>query len=248
MIPPSVSSLGCRARREAGSAARVDLGNSSPATETYVYIDGFNLYYGCFRSKERPGWAKYKWLDLEKLCDHLLPRDSVTQIRYYTADVRNQPPDNRQSDRQRAYLAALSTLPRVQIVKGHFLGPRTVRMPECDAQGRFLGRTVTVLRTEEKGSDVNLAVDLLHDAVKDRYRFAVVISNDSDLLTPIRFVREEFGKTVGLVNPHPGRPSVQLAKAVDFHRRITETVLQASQLPDEVRKGEATVHRPASWR
>jgi uncharacterized LabA/DUF88 family protein len=188
-----------------------------------------------------------RWLDLEKLSDHLLPRDSVTQIKYYTADVRNQPPDNQQSDRQKAYLAALSTLPRVQIIKGHFLGPRVVRMPECDAQGNCLGRTVAVLKTEEKGSDVNLALDLLHDAVKDRYRFAVVISNDSDLLMAIRLVREESGKTVGLVNPHPGRPSVQLAKAVDFHRRITETVLRGSQPPDEVRKAKATVRRPASW-
>jgi uncharacterized LabA/DUF88 family protein len=188
-----------------------------------------------------------RWLDLEKLSDHLLPRDNVTQIKYYTADVRNQPPDNQQSDRQKAYLAALSTLPRVQIIKGHFLGPRVVRMPECDAQGNCLGRTVAVLKTEEKGSDVNLALDLLHDAVKDRYRFAVVISNDSDLLMAIRLVREESGKTVGLVNPHPGRPSVQLAKAVDFHRRITETVLRGSQPPDEVTKGKATVRRPASW-
>lgn len=120
-------------------------------------------------------------------------------------------------------------------------------MPECDAQGNCLGRTVAVLKTEEKGSDVNLALDLLHDAVKDRYRFAVVISNDSDLLMAIRLVREESGKTVGLVNPHPGRPSVQLAKAVDFHRRITETVLRGSQPPDEVRKAKATVRRPASW-
>ena len=131
--------------------------------------------------------------------------------------MRNQPPDNQQSDRQRAYFAALSTLPRVQIVKGHFLGPRVVRMPECDAQGNFLGRTVTVLKTEEKGSDVNLAVDLLHDAMKDRYRFAVVISNDSDLVTPIRLVRAEFGKTVGLVNPTPA------GRACSWRRPSTST-------------------------
>lgn len=56
-----------------------------------------------------------------------------------------------------------------------------VRMSECDAQGNYLGRTVSVLKTEEKGSDVNLAVDLLHDCVQGLYDCVVVISNDSDL-------------------------------------------------------------------
>jgi hypothetical protein len=130
---------------------------------TFVYVDGFNLYYGCFRAPQRKHWAKYKWLDLERLCDWLFPRNDVVSIRYYTADVSNRPPDNHQGDRQRVYLAALSTLPGVQIIKGHFLGPQVVRMPRCDANGHFLGEMVTVLKTEEKGSDVNLAVDLLCD-------------------------------------------------------------------------------------
>ena len=40
---------------------------------------------------------------------------------------------------------------------------------------------VEVIKTEEKGSDVNLAVHLLNDAWLDRYECAVVVSNDSDL-------------------------------------------------------------------
>ena len=42
--------------------------------------------------------------------------------------------------------------------------------------------------TEEKGSDVNLATHLLHDAHMDRFDVAVVASNDSDLLGPIKWL------------------------------------------------------------
>lgn len=215
---------------------------------TFVYVDGFNLYYGCFRAPARRHWAKYKWLNLELLCDSLFGRNEIVSIKYYTADVSNRPPDNHQGDRQRVYLAALSTLPRVQIIKGHFLGPQVVRMPRCDASGNFLGEMVTVLKTEEKGSDVNLAVDLLYDCVRDRYECAIIISNDSDLLAPIRIVRREYGKRIGLVNPHPARPSVQLSRNADFHKRLTEEAMRSAQLPEEVRVGSAVIRRPVAWR
>jgi len=34
---------------------------------TNVYVDGFNLYYGCLKG------TPYKWLDLGALCQALLP-------------------------------------------------------------------------------------------------------------------------------------------------------------------------------
>jgi uncharacterized LabA/DUF88 family protein len=222
------------------------MGLLQPKPKTYVYIDGFNLYYGCFKSPTRHGWSKYKWLDFEKLCDQLLPRNDVLAIRYYTADVSNRAPDNHQADRQRVYLTALSALPRVRIVKGRFL-TKLIRMPQCDAAGTYLGNTVTVLKTEEKGSDVNLAVDLLLDCVRDRYECAVIISNDSDLVSPIRVVRHEYGKVIGIINPHPLRPSLDLSNNADFRIRLTARALAANQLPDTVQVGRASLQRPASW-
>ena len=47
---------------------------------------------------------------------------------------------------------------------------------------------------EEKGSDVNLAVHLLNDAWRGLFDAAVVISNDTDLVTPIRMVTMERKK------------------------------------------------------
>jgi hypothetical protein len=50
-----------------------------------VYVDGFNLYYGCLKG------SPYKWLDLEILCRVLLPSDQISKIRYFTAKVSARP-------------------------------------------------------------------------------------------------------------------------------------------------------------
>ena len=43
---------------------------------TNVYIDGFNLFYGCLKG------SPYKWLNIEALCRRLLPKDQINRIRY----------------------------------------------------------------------------------------------------------------------------------------------------------------------
>jgi len=70
---------------------------------TNVYVDAFNLYYGCLKG------TPYRWLDLDALCRQLLPRDQIHRIRYFTALVSGRPGDLRQPQRQQAYLRALQT-------------------------------------------------------------------------------------------------------------------------------------------
>lgn len=117
--------------------------------ETIVYIDGFNFYYGALKG------TKCKWLDIEALCRLMLPKDRLVKIRYFTARVRPRPDNPHQAVRQQAYLRALKTLPLVEIHYGHFLTQR-VRMPLANPKPGQ-STIVEVLRTEEKGSDVNLA-------------------------------------------------------------------------------------------
>lgn len=145
---------------------------SRPAVATTIYIDGFNLYYGALRN------TPHKWLDVEALCRRLLPKDDINRIRYFTARITARPDDPQQAQRQETYLRALRTLPLVSIHYGHFL-THPVRLPL--ANPRPSGpRTAEVFRTEEKGSDVNLASHLLLDAFQKNCETAVVVSNDSD--------------------------------------------------------------------
>lgn len=63
-------------------------------------------------------------------------------------------------------------------------------------------KRVFVDKTEEKGSDVNIAAHLLRDAYNHAFEVAVLITNDSDLVEPVRIVRHELNLPVGILNPH----------------------------------------------
>jgi hypothetical protein len=205
---------------------------------TNVYVDGFNFYYGALRK------TPYRWVNIRKLCELLLPQNTVAEIRYFTARVKAQPNDLDQPVRQQLYLRALATLPGVTIHFGHFLS-HEVSMPIVVAPGqpRAFAR---VIKTEEKGSDVNRATHLLNDAHLSRFEVGVVITNDSDLLEPIRIVREQLGKKVGILNPHP-KPSRALLQHIDFIKQIRPGVLGAAQFPSTMSDANGTFTKPAAW-
>jgi hypothetical protein len=78
--------------------------------------------------------------------------------------VSGPPNDPDQPVRQQLYLRALGTLPKVSVHLGHFL-THMVTMPLVVSAGHPQ-QYARVIKTEEKGSDVNLATHLLHDAHK----------------------------------------------------------------------------------
>lgn len=208
------------------------------AMSTIVYIDGFNLYYGALKG------SPYKWLDLEALCQRLLPKDEIRQIRYFTARISARPDDPQQPQRQQTYLRALNALQTVSVHYGHFL-THSVRMPLSNpAPGG--PRTAEVLKTEEKGSDVNLASHLLLDGFKGNCDVAVVVSNDSDLRVPIRIAEQELGVKVGIINPqHPKHRSRALVGT--FFKQLRPSVLGQCQLPKSMRDADGEFRKPESW-
>jgi hypothetical protein len=206
--------------------------------DTFVYVDGFNLYYGAV--KDTP----YKWLNLQLMCQALLPKFNIVKIKYYTARVSARPHDPGQPVRQQFYLRALQTISNLEIIYGQFL-PSVVKMPLAHplANGPRFAR---VIKTEEKGSDVNIATHMVHDGHLGRYECAVIVSNDSDLVEPVRIVRDELGKQVGMLNPHK-HPSFELKQYVTFLKPIREGVLRSSQFPTTLRDSAGTFNKPAAW-
>ncbi len=209
---------------------------ASRSLKTIVYVDGFNLYYGSIRK------TKYKWLDLAKLCRAMLPNDDITMIKYFTARVSGNRRDPDSPTRQQLYLRALTTLPNVSIVFGHFL-THSVPMPVSNTSPV---QWVRVDKTEEKGSDVNLAAHLVRDAFKGLFELAVVISNDSDLREPVRIVRQELNLSVGIINPHQSH-SRELQEFATFIKRVRQADLVSSQFADSLQDARGTFHKPRGW-
>ncbi len=206
---------------------------------TSVYIDGFNLYYGCAKG------TPHRWLDLGKLCSLLLRGHTITRIRYFTALVGPRPGDPKKPLRQQTYIRALETIPGLSVHYGHFLS-NLERVPVA-APAPGSPRTVEVIRTQEKGSDVNLATYLLMDGFRGDYELAVVVSNDPDLKTPIELLRAELGLQVGVLNPHRNT-SHALWQAASFYRPIRRGVAAASQFPLAVVDARGrTITKPPGW-
>lgn len=208
---------------------------------TNIYVDGFNLYYGCLKG------TPYKWLDPVKLFQTILAENNkIHKVHYFTARVRPAPDDTDVHVRQDVYFRALQHhCPDVQLHFGHFLRHK-VYMPlaKPDALGVSTAR---VIKTEEKGSDVNLSVHLLNDAWLDAYDCAVVVSNDSDIAESMRLIREHHPqKILGLMTPGlDRRTSEQLGKHAHFIRKIRASALAAAQMPDSI--SGTKLHKPLHW-
>lgn len=97
---------------------------------------------------------------------------------------------------------------------------------------------------EEKGSDVNLASHLVNDACCNHFDQALVISNDTDLITPIKMAVSK-GKTVILGCPSSDGASFKLKKAATYVRHIRSSMIRASQFPDTINQRGLT--KPAGW-
>ncbi len=202
---------------------------------TIIYVDGFNLYYRALKD------TRFKWLDLKGLFTAMFPAHKIVAIKYYTANVSSKISPGGPA-RQQLYLNALATLPEILIFKGNFLVNSTwghLKQPP-----RFKPTATTahidpppikalILKPEEKGSDVNLASHLVNDGWKNNFDEAAVVSNDTDLVEPIRIVVEELKKPVGVVFPlrNPLKPAASLMNVATFIKRIRPNSLAASQFP-----------------
>jgi hypothetical protein len=135
-----------------------------------VYVDGFNLH------NRRVKGTPYKWLDLRALAGSLLPGAHIRWVRYFTTWVQPRPDDPQQQQRQQAYIRALETTPDFSVRFGLFRERKKKLRTVYPPPDRVL-----VYKTEEKGSDVNLASYLLLDAFRSEFDTALVVSNDADL-------------------------------------------------------------------
>lgn len=248
------------------SAASATSAPSETKYKTYVYIDGFNLYYGCLT---RSNW---KWLNPLTMCQSRYPQFAIEKAYYFTArlsanrEMRDTPRDQQRRLRQDIYLQALKTFPEIEVVEGYFRHDKDEKLrvdPRDD--GGYRETHTLVWITEEKRSDVNLATQLLVDAHFDRFHTALVVTNDSDLASPVQAVKVDLNKRVGVlapvldprVDPRPRDPrglpprplSSFLGRAASFQDRITPDMLRGSQLPDPVvgPGGRPTLRKPGDW-
>lgn len=215
--------------------------SQQPQPRAIVYFDGFNFYYGALK-----GNPDLKWLDYRKLASRLLRGHHVGAVRYFTARVQDRPDDPGLAQRQDVYIRALKEHAGVEVHLGQFKH-REKNLPLASEHRKGKIKMARVIHTEEKGSDVSLGAHLVRDACHKNMEVALVLSNDSDLQTPVTMAEKE-GIVVITVNPHKQTQQPRRLLSGD-KRTLSRKLLERCQLPDPVTTQTGKlIHKPKEWK
>jgi uncharacterized LabA/DUF88 family protein len=200
-----------------------------------TYVDGFNLYFGM---RER-GWGRYLWLNLELLATNLLkPYQTLAGVKYFTSRVSGDPKAPGKAQRQSTFIDALAIQTDVKIFYGHYRDKSHV----CSRCGH------EDLVPDEKMTDVNIAVEMMTDAFRDRFDVALLMSGDSDLVGPVKSIRRLFPNKWVVIAFPPRRVSMDLRTEANASFIIGRKKLADSQFPDEITGPQGhLLRRPSEW-
>lgn len=201
-----------------------------------TYIDGFNLYFGMKDASMR----RFYWLNIETLSKRILKEGQLlVGVKYFTSRITGKVSRDSKVKRQTTYLEALESMCNASIFWGDY---KTIpwKCPSCHKRSDF---------PTEKQTDVNIATEMILDAVYDKYDTAILISADSDLVAPVKaIVNSAWDKRVVAAFP-PKRYSKELHDAASSPYFITRSLLSRSQLPPTVIKADGyKLERPDYWR
>lgn len=177
-----------------------------------TYIDGFNLYHSIKDlSKKSPLLEYLKWQNLITLSKQFLSRNDTLESVYFFSAYPYWKPQSLQNHKD--YVAILKDL-GVKIVLGNFK-IKQVYCDKCHA---------TRAKHEEKQTDVNIALQIMRDYYEGKYDCMQIISGDTDLTPPIKFVKDR-GIKINIVLP-PYRISNELTNLADKKSNIKVKHLQ----------------------
>lgn len=231
---------------------------------TRIYIDGYNLYYGCLKG------TPYKWLDLLTLFErHILPSILLPRpvkhgaikllplgIKFFTAKILEKAAKASDSvSSQSRYHTALRKVhnSRIELIEGYYsLIESKAKIVDAEEPEKWPCKCQEILvwKLEEKQSDVSLALQAYHDAITGQVDQVVIVTNDTDIAPALQLIRNYTSVTIGLVIPTRNRervPNTELANLAHWVRsHITDDELAASQLP-RVIPGRRPTIKPDSW-
>lgn len=227
-----------------------------------AYIDGYNLFYGRLKHKDKSINEKRKvlrWLNLHKLIERFckpIENYDIQKINFYTAEIKASYQGDKSPKRQREYFKALKTIDNLKIIKGRFSENETI-MPKAPISNP--PEMVRVVKREEKRSDVNLACHLIKDAYENNFDLAVIITNDSDLLEPIKIVQylkkdflilSPYSSICNDFNNYFGKDKYGNYSCKNL-RSISNNDIIQSQFPDDIKDeftNELIATRPDEWK
>jgi len=173
-----------------------------------IFVDGPN-----FNLAQRYEGIPFR-IDLNLLATRLSRGYHFVKLRYYTSPLPDQHSHSYRA--QQRFFAQVSRSSRIELVLGR-------HEPRID---RETGRRYHV----EKETDVNLAVDMVVGAYRDRYDVAMLVAGDSDYVRAAEALKDRGKQLVWCPLPAQRRVD-QLARLADGTRELDLKFLRTCALP-----------------
>jgi len=210
-----------------------------------IYVDGFNYFYGMKSMKAVDNdWQKFYWLNYVKLFEQFIGENQLLQkVIYFAAPP---PSDMEAKTKQKSLFDANKLLnpERFEVVMGRF-NRITLKCKIC--KERYAAY-------EEKQTDVNIAIRLMRDSFLDNVDTLVLVSADSDLVPPLKSIKELYPDKKFRVYFPPKKVSVTLEQFVKQQGKSiirlenNKRKFSYSIMPDTVTAEGKSVTIPDSWK
>ena len=136
-----------------------------------IFIDGSNVYHSLKKHCGRTD------LDIGKFCRKLMEKRQLIRIYYYNARVGMKEEPDRYKQQQ-AFFAGVNSIPYTELRLGRLIYNNWPSVPPY-----------------EKGTDVQLATDMLTHGFRNNYDIAILVAGDNDYVGAIQAVKDN-GKHV----------------------------------------------------
>ncbi len=164
-----------------------------------IYIDGSNFYFSIKKTFDCK-------IDIEKFCKKLVENDDLISVNYYISPL-IQSINPKMYAEQQSFFERLKKIDKLKIIFG--------RLERHKKDGKYF--------YVEKATDINLAQDLIFDAVDNNYDKAYLISNDGDFSGVVSSIIKRFKKEVIYV-------AIGNSKSISYHlKKVASSIIRINK-------------------
>jgi len=203
----------------------------------FAYFDGSNFYHYL---RANYGITNIRFLDItNQLLD--LQKEELVKIKYFNSPV-NQQENSIAYAAQQKFFESLKRTPLLELHLGKLvtrsLNKVRIKCKTCGHQHadsincpkcRCAIPIESCQRTIEKGVDVQLAINMLIDAIGNRYDIALLFSGDADFCPAVTYICKQLNKEV-IYCHFPSPKTGELLQKCSASRLITLDIVKKAQL------------------
>lgn len=176
-----------------------------------IFIDGSNVYYD---------WQKLgrqKSLDIQKyigVIQNLYPDVDFVRSYYFVTETGT----------NGTFIHSIKRIPYLDVVTGH-LQSKDISLDKLGVQCPSCGQNLSGYASTQvdKGTDINIAVEILSHAFNNSFDLAVLASRDADFVSVVKVVKH-LGKNIeAVLFENAQHNALELTESVDNVRLISAT-------------------------